>query len=100
MKINVQSVNFNADQKLITFIEGRLNKLEKYFGKIINANVYLKVQKTSEPENKITEILLSVPGDEIIVKKITKKFEEGVDEGVSAMKRCLKKKKEKLKTYA
>ena len=39
MKINVQSVNFNADVKLIGFVEERLNKLEHYYSKIINADV-------------------------------------------------------------
>ena len=46
-------------------------KLEIYFDRIIFADVYLKVQKTSEKENKIVEILLNVPGDELIVKKDT-----------------------------
>lgn len=100
MKINVQSVNFNADQKLILFVENKLNKLEKHFDKITNADVFLKVQNTSSPENKITEILLHIPGDDIMVKKMNKKFEEGVDEGVNAVKRCLKKRKEKLRAYA
>ncbi len=100
MKINVQSVNFNADQKLILFIESKLNKLEKHFDKITYADVFLKVQNTRSPENKITEILLHVPGDDIMVKKMNKKFEEGVDEGVNAVRRCLKKRKEKLRAYA
>ena len=100
MKVNVQSVNFNADQKLINFIEGKLTKLENYFDKIIYADVYLKLQNTSEPKNKITEILLSVPGDEMVVKKTHKKFEEGVDEGVNTLKRQLQKRKEKIRAYA
>jgi len=99
MKVNVQSVNFNADQQLISFIENKLAKLEMHFDKVINASVYLKVQKTSEPENKITEILIKIPGDEILVKKVTKSFEKGVDEVVSAMRRSLKKKKEKQKAF-
>ena len=56
MKLNVQSVNFNADVKLIEFIQERLDKLEHFYSKIINADVYLKVQKTSAPENKIIEV--------------------------------------------
>ena len=99
MKVNVQSVNFNADQKLIDFIQNRLDKLEHFYDKIIYADVFLKVQKTSEKENKITEILLSIPGGDVMVKKTCKKFEECVDESVSALQRQLVKKKEKMSAH-
>ena len=58
MKVNVQSVNFNADQKLIDFIQRKLDRLENYYDKVIYADVFLKVQNTSGKDNKITEILL------------------------------------------
>ena len=96
MKVNVQSVNFNADQKLINFIQAKLDKLEQFYDKIIYADVFLKVQQTSEKENKITEVLLSVPGDELMVKKICKTFEEGIYESERALQRQLIKRKEKF----
>ncbi len=99
MKVNVQSVNFNADQKLIDFIQRRLDKLENYYDKIIYADVYLKVQKTSNKENKITEILLSIPGDDMMVKKTCRKFEECVDACGTALQRQLVKRKEKISTH-
>lgn len=99
MKVNVQSVNFNADQKLIDFIQLRLDKLENYYDKIIYADVYLKVQNTSEKENKITEILLSIPGGDIMVKKTCRKFEECMDECASSLQRQLIKRKEKLSSH-
>ena len=100
MKVNVQSVNFNADQKLINFIQMKLDKLENHFNKIIYADVYLKVQNTSEKENKITEILLSIPGDNIMVKKTCRKFEECVDECINSLQRQLRKRKEKMSAIA
>ncbi len=100
MKVNVQSVNFNADQKLIDFIQRKLDKLENYYDKIIYADVYLKVQNTSDKANKITEILLSIPGGDVMVKKTCKKFEECVDECVATMQRQLIKRKEKMSTHA
>ncbi len=99
MKVNVQSVNFNVDQKLIDFIQVKLDKLEHYYDKIIYADVFLKVQNTSEKENKITEILLSIPGGEIMVKKTCKKFEECVDECVSSLQRQILRKKEKMNAH-
>ena len=100
MKVNVQTPNFVADQKLIDFITDRLLKLELFFDRIIFADVFLKVQKTSEKENKVVEILISVPGDEFIVKKETKTFEEGTDECVKALERQLKKRKEKQRSIS
>ena len=72
MKVNVQTPNFVADQKLVNFISNRLLKLELFHDQIKFADVFLKVQKTSEKENKVVEILLNVPGDELIVKKEAK----------------------------
>ena len=99
MKVNVQTPNFAADSKLIDFIEMRLEKLEQFYDKIIFADVFLKVQKTSEKQNKIVEILLSIPGGDLIVKKDAKTFEEGTDECIQALERQLKKRKQKQRAY-
>lgn len=99
MKVNLQSVNFNADRKLIDFTQRKLDKLDTYFDKIIYADVYFKVQKTSGKENKITEVLLSVPGGDLVVKKTCKKFEECVDECANALQRQLIKRKEKMSAH-
>ena len=96
MKVNVQSVNFNADQNLVDFIQKKLDKLENHFDNVIYADVYLKVEKASDKENKISEILLSIPGDEVICKKRGRKFEVGVDECVSSLERQLQKRKRKF----
>jgi putative sigma-54 modulation protein len=100
MKVNVQSVIFNVDQKLVVFIQEKLDKLEQFYDKIIFADVFLKVQHTSEKENKITEVLLSISGDELMVKKNTKTFEEGIDECERALQRQLIKKKEKINAHS
>lgn len=96
MKVFVQSVNFNADKELIKFVEERVNALEKFHDKIINAEVFLKVQKTSEKENKIVEIKISIPGDDLMVKKQAKHLEEAVNMATDTLKRQLKKNKEKI----
>ena len=53
MKVNTQSVNFNADKKLIDFIQKKMDKLDMYYDKVIKTDVYLKVENTSSKENKI-----------------------------------------------
>lgn len=99
MKVNVQTPNFAAKDELLVFIEKRLSKLEQFYDKIVFADVFLKVQKTSEKENKAVEVLLSIPGDDIMVKKEAKTFEEAIDEVVKALERQLKKRKQKQKAY-
>ena len=99
MKVNTQSVNFNADQKLIDFIQKRMDKLDMFYDKVIATDVYLKVENTSDKENKIFEARLKVPGDSFVVKKQCKSFEEGVDMAASSLERQLKKRKEKLRAH-
>ena len=97
MKVSVQSVNFNADISLIEFIEKKVNSLEKYYDKIVDSEVYLKVQQTSGKENKFVDIKLNIPGNDLVVKKQCKTFEEGVMLTVDSLKRQLTKKKEKVR---
>ncbi|MFB9054866.1 ribosome hibernation-promoting factor, HPF/YfiA family [Formosa sp. 3Alg 14/1] len=99
MKVNIQSVNFNADQTLIDFVQKRMDKLDQFYDKVISSDVYLKVENTSEKENKIFEARVNVPGDSIVVKKQCKSFEEGADSATASIERQLKKRKEKLKSY-
>ena len=99
MKVNTQSVNFNADQKLLDFIQKRMDKLDLYYDKVIQSDVYLKVENTSDQANKIFEARVNVPGDSFVVKKQCKTFEEGVDTAVASLERQLKKRKEKLRSH-
>ncbi|ARV10424.1 ribosomal subunit interface protein [Winogradskyella sp. PC-19] len=100
MNVNTQSINFVADVKLKDFIQRRFEKLNLYYDKIIQADVYLKVENTSDKENKVFEAKLSVPGDTFVVKKHSKSFEEGADLVASSLMRRLKKRKEKLRSHS
>ncbi len=99
MKVNVHAVNFTVDKKLTDFIQLRMSKLEKYYDKIVSSDVFLKVEKTSEKENKIVEIKIHVPGDDLLVKKQCKTFEEAVEISAESLERLLIKRKEKVRTH-
>lgn len=99
MKVNVQAVNFNVDAKLVEFIQEKMDKLDKFYDRVISADVFLKVENTSDKENKIVEIKIHVPGDEFVVKKQCKKFEEGMDLASASLERTLLKRKEKIRTH-
>lgn len=99
MKVNVQTPNFAADSQLLVFMEKRLSKLEQFYDRIICADVFLKVQKTSVKQNKLVEILLSIPGGDLIVKKDARTFEEALDDCAQSLERQLKKRKEKQRAF-
>jgi putative sigma-54 modulation protein len=99
MKVFVQSVNFNADKALVEFVEKKVMSLEKYYDKIIDSEVFLKVQQTSDKENKIAEVKVNVSGGEFIVKKACKTFEQGITMSVDSLKRQLNKHKEKQRAH-
>ena len=99
MKVRVQSVNFDADVKLVNFIQKRMDKLDQYYDRIINGEVYLKVDNNHTKQNKIAEIKVHVPGQEIVVKKQCKSFEHAADMSTDALSRQLKKYKERQRIH-
>lgn len=99
MKVNVHAVNFTVDKKLVDFINERLAKLEKFYDKVVSSDVFLKVEKTSEKENKIVEVKIHVPGDDFMVKKQCKTFEEAIEVSAESLERLLIKRKEKIRTH-
>ncbi|MES2544821.1 MAG: ribosome-associated translation inhibitor RaiA [Bacteroidota bacterium] len=99
MKVNVHAVNFTIDGKLVDFAQTRMDKLEKYYDKVVVSDIFLKVEKTSDKENKIAEVKIHVPGDEFMVKKQCKTFEEAIDQSAESLERLLQKRKEKVRTH-
>ena len=98
MKIQVKTVHFTADQKLIDFVNKKVAKLDNYFEGIIGADVIMKVEKPETTNNKIAEIKLSIPGtDYLFAEKQTDTFEESIDLAIDAIRHQLLKFKEKLK---
>ncbi len=91
----MHAIHFKADQKLLSFIQERLNKLEQFNDQIVSAEVYLRLDKDREKENKIAEIKLHVPGKEMFAKKQCKSFEEATNVAVEALRRQIMKEKSK-----
>jgi putative sigma-54 modulation protein len=95
MQITVQSIHFDADVKLIEFVEEKTKKLGVFHPAIHKAEILLRLDKNEDQENKIAEIILKVPGTEFFAKKQCRTFEEAVDLTVEALKRQIEKNKEK-----
>lgn len=94
MEIKTNAVNFSIDKKLVAYIEDKVSKLSLFFDQIISTEVYLRVDKSAEKENKLAEIKLLVPGNEVFAKKQCKTFEEAVDLTVEALRKQILKHKE------
>lgn len=99
MKLDIQSVHFKADQKLLDFIQIKADKLEQYFDGILGGEVILRLDKNDERENKIVEIKLDVPGNSLFAKKQKASFEEATDEAAEALRRQVIKLKDKVKAH-
>ena len=97
MKISVQSIHFNADRKLLDFIQKKVDKLEQFFDQIISGEVYLKLENVEDEENKITEIKLGVPGGVLFAKEQCKSFEEATDLAIESLKKQITKHKDKTR---
>jgi putative sigma-54 modulation protein len=96
MNIKIQSVKFDADKKLIDYIESKVGKLNQVADDILGAEVTLKLNNSEKQENKIAEIRVDIPhGTDIFAKKQSKTFEESIDSVTVALRRQLKKFKEK-----
>ncbi len=95
MNIKIHSIHFDADNKLLKFIDAKLKKLSLFYDGIISAEVFLRLENVQDMENKIAEIRLEIPGNAIFAKKQSKTFEEAVDNSVVALRRQLLKYKKK-----
>lgn len=95
MRVYTESVQFKADSKLLGFIERKLQKMEQFFDRIIEARVVLKLENTGQVKDKIAEVHLSVPGDTLLVRETDKTFEASIDHAMDTLKRRLIKYKEK-----
>ena len=98
MKLQVHSIHFDADKKLLEFIQAKLNKLDTFYDRITGGEVFLRLDKgeNSKMRSKLLEIKINLPGGSLFVKEVGKTFEEAVDLAIEALKAQLKKFKDKL----
>jgi putative sigma-54 modulation protein len=96
MTINIQSVHFDADKRLLDFVNDKVEKLATFYDGIISSEVTLRLDKSSTSENKISEIKMLGRGHEFFAKKQCPTFEEATDLACEALRTQIKKYKEKL----
>ena len=96
MMLNIQTVHFDADNKLVDYINHKLQKLITFNGRIIKVNVFLKLDNVAHAiKDKIAEISVHVPRHNFFVKSSSKSFEESFDCALDSLINQMKRKKQK-----
>jgi putative sigma-54 modulation protein len=96
MKLQVHSIHFDADSKLVEFIQKKVDKLETFYDRVVEGEVFLRINNEGV-ENKTVEIRVKVPGNQLFAKEHAKSFEAATDLATEALRNQLKKFKEKMK---
>ena len=89
MQIDIRSIHFKTDKKLDDFIKEKVSKLPQYYDGVIASEIILKLANIEGAENKIAEIKLAIPGNDLYARKQSKSFEEATDGAVDALRRQL-----------
>jgi putative sigma-54 modulation protein len=96
MNVNIQTVRFDADTKLVSYVERKLTKLTQFHDRITKVEVYLKLDNVVHNiKDKIAEINVHVPRYNFFVKYSSKSFEESFDFALDSVITQMKRKKEK-----
>ncbi|KAA9341019.1 ribosome hibernation-promoting factor, HPF/YfiA family [Adhaeribacter soli] len=99
MKLQMHSIHFDADQKLIDFIQQRLDKLETFYDRITEGEVFLRLNNNDGIANKTVEVKLFVPGATLFVKEEAPTFETATDKALDALTTQVKRHKEKMMSH-
>ena len=91
--IKVKSLKFDADQKLLDFVEKKVGKVEKFFDNLGDIDVTLSL--SPEPDNKCVRLQTRFPGEDLVIERQAKTFEEAVTESVDLMKERIVRAKER-----
>ena len=99
MKVQMHSVHFDADQKLLEFVQQRLNKLETFYDKVTEGEVIMRLNNKDGIDNKTVEIKLLVPGSILFSQEDAASFEAAADAATESLRRQITKHKEKSLTH-
>jgi len=95
MKIHIQSIDCSPRQDLLDLVHEKLTKLDHFSDRILEAKVVLRIEKADKRDNKVVEVRLVIPGDDIFVKKNSESFEEALQKVYDVLQREVKEWKEK-----
>lgn len=96
MNVQIQTVHFDADSKLLDRVNEKLTKLKTFHDRIVGVEVYLVLDNVAHKiKDKVAEIKVYVPKHSYFVKHSSKTFEESFDLAFDSMVNRIKRQKEK-----
>ena len=97
MNVNIQTVHFDADLKLMNYVSQKAEKINTFHDRISKVDVFLKLDNVVHNiKDKVVEIRVHVPKHDFFVKASSKSFEESFDTALVSIITQIKRKKEKL----
>jgi ribosomal subunit interface protein len=98
MKVHIQTLDFTPRQSLLDLVNEKVGKLEKFSDRIIESRVVLRVEKSDKRDNKVCEVRVVIPGNDLFAKKQSESFEEALQKVTESLERQIKDWKEKLRS--
>ena len=98
MNVKTHSIKFDADIKLLDFIQMKMDKLEKFFDRIVDGEVFLRLNNEGI-ENKTVEVKLNLPGEQFFAESTGRSFEKAMEDCSNILKRKLRKHKERITAH-
>ena len=99
MKLQMHSIRFDADHKLLSFIQKKADKLDRFFDRIIDGEVFMRLDKDDNMENKIIEIKLNIPKNQLFARERARTFEAASDLAIDALRKQIVKHKDKIVSH-
>ena len=99
MKMDIQTVGFNAQDTLVDFAREKTEGLSKFFDRIVGAEIYLKLVQDGKEQTKVAEIKLNIPGHDLFASSQTSKFEASINDSVEKLKGQIRKLKTKMHAH-
>ena len=97
MVVEVRAIQFKASDRLVSFANQRLERINQVYQRAVHATVYFKIDNNHLSENKIAEVTLHVPGEDLVVRKEAKTFEKALNMAVNRLRRVARETKAKTK---
>ncbi|MBQ0143592.1 MAG: HPF/RaiA family ribosome-associated protein [Bacteroidales bacterium] len=94
MEIRIKSLKFDADQKLLDYVEKKVSRLSRFSDHLEDVEVTLSLLK--EPDNKDVKIQTRAYGHDFLIDRNSTSFEDAVSAAVDAMKEKIVRTKEKI----
>ncbi len=94
MRVEIQTIGFDAWQPLKAYIEKKVGKIQHVWNAVTDVIIYLRNLNTNGKSRQV-EIKALVPGNTLIVTERGQSFEEAFDLAMDSIVRQVRRYKEK-----